>query len=336
MARPLTRGSFSGGLAALAAIAVIPRPAVAAAQFTYKLGHTGALEQPLNQRFVQATDAIRTESGGRLDITVYGHSQLGSDPAMLSQIRTGALEFLAFDATILSSLVPVASIGSLGFAFRDTPQALAAFDGDLGAYVRRECEAKDLYVFNRILDLGFRQITSATHPIRNADDLVNMKIRTAPSKMDVDLFNALGASATPIPFADLYTSLQTKLVDGEEAPYVAIESSHFYEVQKYLAMSNHSWSSFWLVGNNAAWKALPSDLQAIATRNFGKYIDLERRDTAAGIGGLQDKLRAKGMLLNPVDTASMRARLGGYFRSWKAEFGPTVWSLLEKYTGKLS
>jgi tripartite ATP-independent transporter DctP family solute receptor len=193
-----------------------------------------------------------------------------------------------------------------------------------------------MVAFPKMWANGMRQITSSKGPIRTAADLSGFKIRTPPGRLWVDLFKSLGASPTPLNFADVYLALQTKVVDGEENPYAIIDTAKLFEVQKYLSVTNHMWSAYWLLGNRDAWNALPPDVRATVERNAARYALLQRRDTALRNDTLADKLRREGMLLNVADTASFRAQLGEFYRTWRDQFGATAWSLLERTSGPLA
>jgi tripartite ATP-independent transporter DctP family solute receptor len=182
---------------------------------------------------------------------------------------------------------------------------------------------------------GYRQITSSTKPIRNADDLAGFKIRTPAAAIWLDLFRTLGASPTPMNFSEVYTSLQTHVIDGQENPFGLIESARLFEVQKYLSVTNHMWSGYWLIANGDAWTALPPDIQKIVSRNAKKYGDLQNTDVALYNASLADKLARRGMILNYADTATFRAKLGPFYAKERDTFGPTAWGLLEASVGKL-
>jgi len=333
---PISRRRFALGAAgAIAGAGALRGTVRAAATFAYRYASNLSLDHPLNVRMIEMWAAVKRETGGRLDVTVFPNSELGGDTGMLAQLRSGALQFFTIDGGVLQSVVPVAAIQGVGFAFRDSPQAFSAMDGPLGAYVRREIEAKDLVVFDKMWANGMRQITSSRGPIRTAADLAGFKIRTPPGKLWLDLFRALGASPTPLNFSELYTALQAKIVDGQENPYAIIETSKLFEVQRYLSVTNHMWSAYWLLGNPDAWNALPPDVQAVVQRNAARYALLQRRDTEVRNATLADKLRREGMILNVAETGSFRAQLGEFYRSWRDQFGPTAWRLLEATSGKL-
>jgi tripartite ATP-independent transporter DctP family solute receptor len=332
----LSRARFASATAAtLASIAFI-RAEASAAQFEYKYASNLPVDHPLNVRMHEMWDTIKAETGGRLAVTVFPNNQLGGDTAMLTQLRSGALQFFTLDGGILQSIVPVAAIQGVGFAFKNSEAAFAAMDGPLGAYVRKEIEAKGLVVFEKMWENGMRQITSSTKPIRTADDLANFKIRTPPGRLWVDLFKSLGASPSPLNFSEVYTALQTHVFDGQENPFAIIDTAKLYEVQKYLSVTNHMWSAFWLLANDDAWKALPADIQAIVARNTAKFALLQRRDTALRNAALADKLSRRGLTIVQPDVPSFKRKLGDFYSRWKGEFGETAWNLLEARSGKLA
>jgi len=333
-----TRGTFiASSAAAFASIAIVRSPA-AAADFVGKAGTNQPVDHPLSVAMKDLWDAVRKDTNGRLDVTVFPNNQLGGDTAMLQQLRSGALEVMTLDGGILEGVVPVAAIQSVGFAFTDSSHAFRAFDGKLGAYVRGEIATKGLHAFDKIWENGMRQITTSTKPVRNAGDIAGMKIRTPNSKMALDVFKSLGAAPTPLNFSELYTALQTKVVDGQENPLANIEFARFFEVQKNLSLSSHMWGGYWLLAESSWFNKLPPDVQAIVTKNASRFTDRQRSDVMKLNDTLIGKLQSQGMAVNTLtaaDRATMKAKLPDYYKRWKAEFGPTAWDLLESYTGKL-
>ena len=332
-----SRGAFIASSAAFASVAIVRSPAKAAA-ITGKAGTNQPPDHPLSVAMKDLWDNVRTQTSGRVDVTVFPNNQLGGDTAMLQQLRSGALQVMTLDGGILEAVVPLGAIQSVGFAFNDSPAAFRAFDGKLGAYVRNEIAGKGLHAFDKIWENGMREITAAAKPVRNASDIEGMKIRTPNSRMALDLFKSLGAAPTPINFSELYTALQTRVVDGQENPLANIEFARFFEVQKYLSMSSHMWGGYWLLAENQWWSQIAPADQAIVTRNASTITDRQRGDIMKLNDSLIGKLQSQGMTVNTLtaaDRASMKAKLGDYYRRWKAEFGATAWGLLEGYTGKL-
>jgi tripartite ATP-independent transporter DctP family solute receptor len=211
-------------------------------------------------------------------------------------------------------------------------------DGDLGALVRANITKFNIQAMEKIWDSGYRQITSSAKPINTADDLKGFKIRVPVSPLWTSMFKAFGASPTGINFSEVYSALQTKIVDGQETPLVSIDSAKLYEVQKYCSMTNHMWDGYWCLANTRAWQKLPKDLQEIAARNFNMAALEQRQENLRLNQTLQGALEAKGLVFNVPDPASFRAALskGGFYAEWRAKFGPEAWGLLQKYSGELA
>jgi TRAP-type transport system periplasmic protein len=335
---PVSRRRFAAGTAAtLASIAVMRAPA-RAAEFTYKYASNVSVDHPLNVLMKECWIAVGKETKGRLAVEIFPNNQLGGDTQALQQLRSGALQFFTLDGGILQSVVPVAGIQAVGFAFRDSAEAFRALDGPLGDYVRDDIRKSGLYVHPKMWENGMRQITASNKPIRSAADLDGFKIRTPPGALWVDLFKSLGAAPAPLNFSEVYTALQTHVFDGQENPYAIIDTARLYEVQKYLSVTNHMWSAYHFLGNADAWKALPPDVQAVVEKNLTKYALLQRRDTQLRNDSLSEKLARRGLAINHADTSGFRTKLSGtgFYVRWKEKFGAPAWALLEKTSGKLA
>jgi tripartite ATP-independent transporter DctP family solute receptor len=307
------------------------------AEFSYKFAHNQQPSHPMNVRAKEMADAIRKETNGRLDIQVFPANQLGSDTDTLSQLRSGGVEFFSLSGLILSTLVTPAAINGLGFAFADYPAVWKAMDGDLGAYVRGQIAKANLVAMEKIWDNGFRQITTSTKPINGPEDLLNFKIRVPVSPMWTSMFKAFGSAPTSINASEMYTALQTKLVEGQENPFAVIAGFKLYEVQKYCSLTNHMWDGFWFLANGRAWERLPAPVREIAARHINAAAVKEREDVAASEVGLKQELVAKGMVFNTPPTQGFRDKLrsAGFYSDWKSKFGDEAWAVLERYTGKL-
>ena len=326
-------------LASAAAIALPARIARAqTAEFNYKYANNLPVTHPMNQRAKEMIEAIRTETKGRVSIELFPNNQLGSDTDMLSQVRSGGIEFFTLSGLILSTLVPAAAITGIGFAFADYEAVWKALDGELGAYVRKEIGKSNLVVMERIWDNGFRQVTSSTKPIQSAADLKGFKIRVPVSPLWTSMFKALDASPASINFSEVYSALQSKVVDGQENPLAIISTAKLYEVQKYCSLTNHMWDGFWFLANGRAWEKLPADLRTIVARNINAAGLNERADVAALNATVQKDLAAKGMLFNSPKAESFRDQMkkAGFYAEWKGKFGDEAWAILERSTGKLA
>ncbi len=322
--------------ATLPLFGILSRPA-SAAEFNYKLATGQDPSHPVNTRGAEALARIRESTGGRLDIKLFPANQLGSDTDLLSQVRSGGVDFFNLSTSILATLVPVSGIVNTGFAFADYEAVWKAMDGGLGQYVRAQISKAGLVPVAKFADNGFRQITTSTRPIHGPADLQGLKLRVPPAPMLTSLFKALGAGPAPINFNELYSALQTKVVEGQENGLAIIATTRLYEVQKYCSMTSHVWDGYVVLGNRRAWDRLPPDLRTIVTKEFDRSADDERADIAKLSVTLRQELATKGLVFNAVEQEPFRAVLAKttFYGDWKAKYGDEAWGLLEQVTGKL-
>lgn len=327
-----------GRRAAVAGLGALAAPWVRqarAAEFSFKVGISLAQSHPTVIRFQEAAEAIGKETGGRLELRVFPNNQLGGEVDLLNQVRSGAVEIFPIGGLVISSVVPVAALNGTGFVFRDYGQVWPAIDGALGEFIRNAIKQSGLYTPATVWDLGFRQITSSTRPITKVEDLAGFKIRVPGSAAYSDVFKALGAAPANIQFPEVYSALQTHIVDGQENPLALIVTSKFYEVQKYVSMTNHIWDGFYVLINGRAWRRLPADLQAVLEKNVNAAGLKQRADLAGMEAGFKDTLVKAGIQFNTPDTQPFRAKLAsaGYYTEAKRRFGDEAWRLLEQATG---
>ncbi len=332
----LRRRSLLGAAAGALACTII-RPAHAA-EIVLKFGNNQPADYPLNRRMREAAGRIRERTSGQVDLQVFPQGTLGTDTDMLSQVRSGALELYTASGLVLSTLVPVTAINAVGFAFSDYDKVWAAMDGELGALIRSRIEKSGLVVFDRIFDIGFRQVTSGQTPILAPRDLKGFKIRIPPSALGISMFKAFGASPTALNWSETYTALQTRVVDGQENPLSIIDTGKFFEVQKCCSLTGHMWDGFWLLGNGRLFRGLPKGVQTVLIEEFARAAEEDRADVAALETSMQAVLQKKGMQISKVDPEPFRTALktAGFYKEWKGRFGEEAWAALEKSTGELS
>lgn len=333
----MNRRTILLGAAAGALAAPFIRPSMArAAEFSYKIANNQPLTHPSNIRLQEVVTSVLEATSGSVDLQIFPSNQLGADTDVLGQLRSGGVEFFQLSPVILSTLVPNASISGIGFAFPDYDSVWKAMDGELGAYARGQIEKAGLVVMDKIWDNGYRQTTSSTKPITSPADFEGFKIRVPVSPLWTSMFSAFGAAPASINFAEVYTALQTGIVDGQENPLTIMQVSKLWEVQKYLSLTNHMWDGFWMLANRRSWNALPEEAQQILADHFNAAADLQRADVMALNQSLQDELEAEGFTFNTVDPAAFEAKLrdAGFYAQWKDTYGADAWDILEAAIGR--
>lgn len=325
------------GVAAAASFLKSPAVLAQAAPLKLKFGNDLPATHSVNVRLKEAIEAITAETNGKVAINLFPNNQLGSDNDMMTQLRSGALELATMPGTVMSTLIPTASLTGVGFAFTNYDKVWAAMDGEVGKFIRGNIEKVGLTPFEAVWDNGFRQITSSTKPITKPEDLANFKIRVPVVPLWVAMFSALGAAPVSIPLSEAYSALQTKIADGQENPLALIESAKFYEVQKYCSLTNHAWDGFWLISSGRIWKTLPKDVQEVLQKHFNAAAKKQRDDIVKANADYQKLLESKGLTFNATDASVFQAALAktSFYKDAKAKFGDEAWALLQKYAGNI-
>jgi tripartite ATP-independent transporter DctP family solute receptor len=333
----ISRRQFTVRFLLTSAMTLIYR-GVRAAEFTLRQFHNQPADSPLHKRLVEMWAAVKTETGGRVDVATFAdNDQLpGSDPAALKMLVDGELDFFTLNGGLIGTVVPAVNVQGIPFAFRDEAQVYSAIDGALGEHLAKEMAAKGIYALPRsCFENGFRQITCSVRPVRTVEDLNGIKMRTPDTPIYIDCWRALGATPVVFNFNKIYEALKTGQADAQDNPLNVAELLKLYEVQKYISLTNHIWSGFNLIANLKMWQGLPSDVRRIIQRNAEKYVKLQRNDTDNMNHNLPPRLTQRGMIINQTDAASFRARLGDYYARWKDTIGTKTWALLESHVGKL-
>lgn len=339
MSLTLSRKQFLRGAAAGSAAVMLRAPALRAARTTViHFGIDLAQDHPSVKAIIAAGEEIKKKSNGDIQLLLFPNNQLGDDTHMLANLRAGGMQMMGIGDNILATLVPSAAIDNVGFAFKDAQTAWTALDGKVGDIVRADIARLGLQPMHRIWDQGFREITSSTRPIHTPQDLQGFKMRVPPSPISLSIFRGLGSAAVTMNSAELYTALQTHVVDGQENPLGIIETQKFYQVQKYCAMTNHMWVGYWMLVNGAFWQGLPAEHRTIIADAFDAQAGAQRVANEQLNNSLEATLTQQGLTFNKPDIAPFRETLvkSGFYKEWQGKFGTALWAALEQYTGALS
>ena len=336
MKTPWTRRALLTGAAA-AGTTIIVKP-VRAADFTFIQYHNQSDTSTLHKNLVAMWEAIRRETNGRVATTVYSENNklAAGDPAALKMLIAGEIQFFTLMGGIIGTVVPMAEVQQVPFAFRSAAEAHKAIDSPLGAYMGEEMAAKGMYLFPVAgFDNGMRQVTTVARPVNTPADLAGVKIRVPPGQMIFDTFQAFGAEPVTTSANLIYDSLKSGKVEAQENPLAILENFRIYEVVKYVSMTNHMWSGFNQMAHLATWRGLLEDIKDVITRNVTTYVRQQRIDQGNVNASLRDRFAAAGLVFNEVDQAPFRARLANVYATWKDKLGSKCWTLLEAEVGKL-
>lgn len=330
MTRQTRRQFLATGATLLAAPAILrlARPANAATTLT--LGHGAAPGNPRTVAADKFAELVSAKTAGAVTVNIAGSEQLGNDVAMLTSLRTGALDLTANSQGASAGVVPELAALGLPFLFSDGDAAFKVVDGDIGAELGQKFDAVGIMPLGW-WDNGIRHITNSKHAIKAPADLKGLKIRTPADAMTIDIFQALGAATEQIAFSELYVALQQGVVDGQENPLANIASSKIYEVTPFVSLSAHKWES------------TPFLLSKIAQGRLGEPELGAVREAAKEAGDLQRSLMKEAadkhlaefkantaLTINEVDREAFRAATVGVADNWKAKpFGDFVGRLID-------
>lgn len=283
------------------------------------------------------TDELAKRTGGKLKVKSFANASLGSDIQMQNALIGGAQEMMVGSTATLVGIVKDFGVYDLPFIFNNEKEADAVLDGPFGQKLANRLQEKGL-VGLVYWENGFRNLTNTKHPIAKLEDMQGLKLRVMQNPIYIDMFNSFGANAVPLPFSELFTALETKTVDGQENPVNTIESSKFYEVQKYLSITKHVYSPWIVLASKKWWDGLSNDEHkaiedaAVASRTF------ERKDSRAAAAKAVDFLKKKGMVVTVVSDAEinrMRAKVKPAFDKFAADGGAQVLKDLDTEIAKV-
>jgi tripartite ATP-independent transporter DctP family solute receptor len=298
----------------------------------------GLQEQSNQGRAVRLfAEEVEKASGGKMKIRGIGAAALGSDVQMQQALIGGAQEMMVGSTATLVGITKEMAIWDTPFLVNNPKEADALLDGPVGEKVKAKLEEKGL-VGLVYWENGFRNLTNNKRAVARLEDLDGIKLRMMQNNVFLESFKTLGANAVPMPFSELFTALETKTVDGQENPYNTILSSKFYEVQKYLTVTNHVYSPWIVLVSKKYWDGLSAAEKKVLADAARKSRDFERKDTREEAAKALAELKAKGMQVNelsPAEAARMRDRLTRVNAGIAANVGMDLWNEVQSELAKL-
>jgi TRAP-type transport system periplasmic protein len=298
----------------------------AMAQATVKLtlGHGAAPGNPRHEASVKMAEVAKAKSNGRIEIQVSPSAQLGDDAAMVTAMRSGALDLSANSQGAVATTVPEYAAFGMPFLFADLPQAWKLLDGPLGKELAEKSAEKGLIVLG-YWDNGIRHMSNSKKPLIKPDDLKGLKMRTPPDAVTVDIMQSLGAEAQQIKFSELYVALQQGVVDGQENPLMNIHASKLYEVQKFISLTGHKYEMTPLLMSKRSWDKLSDADKKVLQDAALEATTLQRKLSRESDTALIADLKSKGIRIDVADKAAFEKATDKVDDKWMASpIGPFV------------
>jgi TRAP-type transport system periplasmic protein len=313
----------------LVAAALMGVSALTFAQTTkLTLGHGAAVGNPRHEAAVKFADVLKAKTGGRIEVQVAPSAQLGDDAAMITALRTGALDMSANSQGPTALVVPEYAAFGMPFMFSSAAQAFKVLDGPLGKELADKTSEKGLVLLG-YWDNGIRHMTNSKRPIGKVEDMKGLKMRTPPDAVLVDIMQALSAEAQQIKFSELYVALQQGVVDGQENPLVNIHASKLYEVQKHLALTAHMFQMTPFLMGKRTWDRLSEADRKSVMEAAAEATALQRKLSQEADDKLLAELKAKGVQVTTPDKAAFAKATANVDDKWlKTPIAPYLTKLL--------
>jgi tripartite ATP-independent transporter DctP family solute receptor len=273
--------------------------APALAQLEIKIGHVGEPGSLFQQSADEFAKRANAKLGGKAKVVAFGSSQLGGDRELIQKLKLGTVE-MAIPSTVMSSEVDLIGIFEMPYIVKDRAHMGRIEKEIFWPKINPEAEKKGLRVI-AVWENGYRHITNSKRPINGPADLAGIKLRVPEGKWRVKMFQAYGANPSPMKFSELFTALQTGVMDGQENPFTQIYSAKLHEVQKFLSLSGHVYTPAYVTVGARKWESLPPDVRKILEDTAKETQAFVYALAAKEEAELLDKIKAAGVQVNEVD-----------------------------------
>jgi tripartite ATP-independent transporter DctP family solute receptor len=289
----------------------------ALAQVEIKFGHVGEPGSLFAKSAEEYAKRANSKLAGKAKVVVFGSSQLGGDKELLQKLKLGTVE-LALPSTVMSSESDLFGMFEMPYLVKDRKHMQAIEKAVFWPKLAPEAEKKGLKVL-AVWENGYRHITNNRHPIVKPADLKGIKLRVPEGKWRVKMFQAYGANPSPMKFSEVFTALQTGVMDGQENPFSQIVSAKFQEVQKFLSLTGHVYTPAYITAGSKKWATLPADVRKVlesTAKDMQKYVyTVAAKDENELIG----TIKAAGVKVNEADKAAFVAASKAVYEEFSKE-----------------
>ncbi len=295
-----------------AAIAITAASAQDIKERTFKFHLAGPEgNHPASPGMKKFAELVSQRSGGKMKVNLFFNSALGTDQAVVSSLKGGTVELAVMNTGILASEAKELAIFDFPFLFANEKESDAIVDGPIGKKMHALLEPKGI-VGLAYWELGYRQITNSKRALNKVEDIEGLKLRVIPNPINVAWVKALGANPTPMPFAEVYGGLEQKAIDGQENPIGVIAANKFWEVQKFVAITNHQYNPQSVLFSKKVWDSLSAAEKKILDDAAHEAALVQRKESRAQVAGNLDLLKKNGMTVTsfgPAEVTKLREKM---------------------------
>lgn len=292
-------------------------------EHTFKFGLNGPDAHPAVAGMKKLAELVAAKSGGKIKINLFLNGALGSDQAVTTSLQGGTVEMAVMNSGILASASKELAIFDFPFLFANEKESDAICDGPIGQRLHKELEAKGI-VGLAYWELGYRQITNSKRALTKVEDIEGLKLRVIPNPINVDWVKALGANPTPMPFPEVYGAMESKAIDGHENPVSVIAANKFWEVQKFVALSNHQYNPQSVIFSKKVWDTLTPAEKKIIQDSVAEATRTQRDAARAAVASNLELLKKHGMTITqfpPAEVAKLREKMKPTIAKYTASVG---------------
>ena len=271
---------------------------------TIKFGHLNNTDHPTSTGVKKFAELVAAKSGGKIKVQEYPSSQLGNELQQQSALVGGVQEMLVASTTSLAGVVKEFGLLDFPFLFSNARQADAMVDGPLGKALSARLADKGIIGLG-YWELGFRNLSNSRRAINTVDDIAGLKLRVIPNAINVDWVKALGANPTPMAFPEVYAGLESKAIDGQENPLSVIQANKFFEVQKYLTLTNHQYNPQSVLISKKFWDTLSAAEKKILEEATLESAKFQREQARGQVAAAIDNMKKNGMQVNELSPAEL-------------------------------
>jgi TRAP-type transport system periplasmic protein len=313
--------AFLKSVVAIAALAAAG--ASLAQERTIKFATQNPKGHPIVIGMEKFAEIVQAKSGGKIKVNLFPGGQLGSDQANVTAVQGGTLEMVSMNTGILASVAKELAIVDFPFLFANAKEADTLMDGPVGKKLHAKLEEKGI-VGVAFFELGFRNITNSKRPLNKVEDIDGLKLRVIPNPINVDWVKALGANPTPMPFPEVYGGLESKAIDGQENPVAVIAANKFWEVQKYIALTNHQYNPQSVIFSKKVWDTYSAAEKKIISDAAEEATKFQREQSRAAVAANLELLKKNGMTVTqfaPAEVTKLREKMAPVIAKYTATVG---------------
>lgn len=317
------------GAAGLTAALGLGTPIAYAQPRRLRFGHLHPVDSPIHTGLVKAAEALQRSTQGRLTIDLFPSSQLGSAREMQTQLIDGTLDFIIESAAAMANFHRPLSLLEAPFIARDWGHLTRMYQSGFAVREFAELRKKHGIVRTGLWYYGVRHFTTSKKALRTAADVKGLKLRVPEVPLYLDMVRSLGASPTPMSLAEVYLSLQTGVVDGQENPLPTIFNNKFFEVQKFLNLTGHITLALMPLTNSKLWDRLPETDRAALVDAFDRGATSNDALTRGQEQRLISDFKARGVEVVESDRESFRLVMETMYPKYESVWGLGAWQAMK-------